>query len=90
MWSIESAARILAAKRLHWQTDFRNVVNFLVNCQAKNARLQPVSERSAKKSWTMRIAKHPEGFSELRLQESFGTTQKQSSVDFDNGGGNEN
>ena len=35
-----------AAKRLYWQTDFRNVVNFLVNCQAKNARLQPVSERS--------------------------------------------
>ena len=31
------------------------------------------------------IAKHPEGFSKLRLKQSFGTTQKQRSVDFDNG-----
>ena len=32
-------------------------------------------------------AKYAEGCSELRLQESFGTTQKQRSVDFDNGEG---
>ena len=54
-------------------------------CQQKNARLQPVSERSLQQFQRRRIgqciAKYPEGFSKLWLQESFETIQKQRLVD---------